>query len=87
MHLLLSDDSSLLRTTRRLFQAVIRWYNRTVETGASNLPDSSAEPSILEKKLGHILRTKSLLTLALTHKSRIGSEDSKGLMSNERLEQ
>jgi len=39
-----------------------------------------------EKTIGYVFRDSDLLTLALTHKSSVGPDDKKGLMSNERLE-
>jgi ribonuclease-3 len=49
---------------------------------------SSDAPSLraFERTIGYAFRDKSLLTLALTHKSSVGPDDKKGLMSNERLE-
>ncbi len=40
----------------------------------------------LQQRLRYSFKDHSLLTLALTHKSAIGSEDKAGLLSNERLE-
>jgi ribonuclease-3 len=40
----------------------------------------------LQETLGYRFRSFSLLKLALTHKSYVSAEDTKGLMSNERLE-
>jgi ribonuclease-3 len=47
-----------------------------------------ADPSLdrLQELLGYRFRDISLLRLALTHKSVIGGEDPKGILSNERLE-
>jgi ribonuclease-3 len=42
--------------------------------------------SAFEKTIGYVFRDPDLLTLALTHKSSVGPDDKKGLMSNERLE-
>lgn len=39
-----------------------------------------------QKAIGYRFRDADLLTLALTHKSSVGPDDKKGLMSNERLE-
>ncbi|MDG5813990.1 ribonuclease III [Chitinispirillales bacterium ANBcel5] len=40
----------------------------------------------LQKHIGYRFRTQTLLTQALTHKSSISPDDTKGLLSNERLE-
>jgi ribonuclease III len=40
----------------------------------------------LEKSIGYRFRNKQFLLLALTHKSSVGTDDRKGLHSNERLE-
>ncbi len=39
-----------------------------------------------QKTIGYVFQSDELLTLALTHKSSVGPDDKKGLMSNERLE-
>jgi ribonuclease-3 len=50
------------------------------------LPKDSASIDSLQKTIRYTFRDKSLLALALTHKSFAGSEDKIGLGSNERLE-
>jgi ribonuclease-3 len=51
-------------------------------------PRPAREPSLkaFEKTIGYRFRDISLLRLALTHKSSVGPDDKKGLLSNERLE-
>jgi ribonuclease III len=50
-------------------------------------PDrAQASLTTFEKAIGYRFRNRDLLTLALTHKSSVGPDDKKGLMSNERLE-
>jgi ribonuclease-3 len=70
---------SLLKTAARLFRS---WRGASPEK--KNGRDSLHHG--LQKVIGYQFNDLSLLNRALTHKSAIGSRDSTGLLSNERLE-
>ncbi len=47
---------------------------------------AKASLAAFQQTIGYTFRDPDMLTLALTHKSSVGPDDKKGLMSNERLE-
>lgn len=62
----------------RLINEFVKWFVRG---------KPSADPlAAIQKVIGYRFRSEGLLRQALTHKSSIPSEDSDGLLSNERLE-
>jgi ribonuclease-3 len=60
------------------FLRFLSLFRKPVRTGTSI--------ASFQKTIGYTFGDTELLTLALTHKSSVGPDDKKGLMSNERLE-
>ncbi|MBN1552314.1 ribonuclease III [bacterium] len=74
---------SWVNTTRRIFQNKLLRFLLRRRVSSS---DHVASIEKLQTLIGYRFRSEALLKHALTHKSAIDQEDTKGLLSNERLE-
>jgi ribonuclease-3 len=59
---------------------------RSIFTFVKQRPGNTSALKTFQRTIGYKFRDAALLLLALTHKSNVGQDDKKGLLSNERLE-